>query len=132
MSDLPGSYFLNGVELLEFRREPILAAPGEVKPKKKKRKKPKPILIPDSRDRLIERDGLQCHYCEDDMELNRHDRKRGPNAISIEHVYPRSLGGSNQLFNLVLAHADCNNVRGNEVDKCDCPFCKEALRRRGR
>lgn len=36
-----------------------------------------------------------------------------PRAASLEHFWPRSLGGSNRLENLSLAHIRCNQARGD-------------------
>jgi hypothetical protein len=32
--------------------------------------------------------------------------------MTIDHLYPRALGGSNHDFNLILAHRSCNNAKG--------------------
>jgi hypothetical protein len=32
--------------------------------------------------------------------------------MTIDHLYPKSLGGSNHDFNLILAHRSCNNAKG--------------------
>jgi hypothetical protein len=53
---------------------------------------------------LFERDGDKCFYCR----LAMH---RG--SATIEHLTPRSWGGSNFLDNLVLACAKCNENRGH-------------------
>lgn len=34
--------------------------------------------------------------------------------ITFDHIVPRSLGGTNQLHNLRLAHRYCNMKRGND------------------
>lgn len=34
-------------------------------------------------------------------------------SASLDHVLPRSMGGSNAQVNLRLAHKWCNSVRGN-------------------
>lgn len=119
MSDLPDSYFVNGVELLNFRREPNLGifGPGEVKRGRNKRK------AAPKRSFLLLRDGDICHYCENKMETRNH---RSPNAATVEHIVPRSLGGGNASYNLVLACSKCNGDRGSEYYKCHCLFCKEA------
>lgn len=36
-----------------------------------------------------------------------------PGADSVDHVIPRSLGGSDDLTNLRPAHFTCNSSRGN-------------------
>jgi HNH endonuclease len=118
MSDEPPSYFVNGVELLGFRRHPNLGlfAPGEIPERKSKKKNKQPA---ENKRRILNiRDGNLCHYCKKVM--------RGPNPQSIEHVVPRSLGGSNNISNLVLACIKCNNSRGSIYIKCDCAFCKNA------
>ncbi len=37
------------------------------------------------------------------------------NELTIEHLYPQSLGGSNSFENLRLSCFKCNNSRGNSV-----------------
>lgn len=72
-----------------------------------RKRRPAKLGAPDRRKKfaaLILRDGDQCHYCE--IDLNSENR-------SLDHVVPRSQGGVNALFNLVLACKDCNNLRGD-------------------
>jgi len=64
--------------------------------------------------RLIQRDGPHCHYC------NRHLwRSQG----TRDHVVPKSFGGIGTLENFVLACRGCNELRGNDLNWCDCDFC---------
>lgn len=56
------------------------------------------------------RDGLSCAYCGDSLEEGA--------QLSLEHLIPRSQGGSNQVTNLVTACHRCNSARG------DRPFAK--------
>jgi len=55
---------------------------------------------------LAERDGPQCRLCGDevDLDLTYPDRM----CPSIDHVVPRSAGGSDEPQNLQLAHWICN------------------------
>lgn len=53
---------------------------------------------------LMARDGRHCYWCK--IEL------RHPWKPTIEHLVPRSLGGSNRQENLVLACDWCNQKRG--------------------
>ena len=47
----------------------------------------------------------ECCYC---------NRKFSKNVIiSVEHIVPRSCGGSNNLTNLIYACRECNQIRGN-------------------
>lgn len=126
MSDIPAGYFLNGKELLDFRREPnigfVLVGPKHRAPKhrlngeKVKRK----------RQQLIERDGMDCHYCGVKMRLPIANGRAFRFQATIEHIVPRSKGGSSDLYNLVLACNQCNNKLGDSPDKCHCDFCLAA------
>ena len=53
---------------------------------------------------LVERDGNKCAYTQ---------RVLSPKERSMEHVTPRSHGGVTAWENVVLAHKDINNLRGN-------------------
>jgi len=57
---------------------------------------------------LIKRDGNQCNWCRLPF------GKRKSMARTLDHVLPRSRGGTNTLDNLVLAHQFCNSVRGDD------------------
>ena len=124
MSDIPEGYFVNGKELLDFRRQPDISF--VVKPKSKKKRSPSK-----SRQTLIARDGINCHYCM--VPTKKYPGpKHQPDEQTIEHVYPRSIGGSNALKNLVIACYKCNHEFGDRLSKCSCGFCMQALRDRGR
>ena len=43
------------------------------------------------------------------------DERTGDGA-TIEHILPRSLGGTNDLRNLGIAHVRCNNEKGRHWD----------------
>jgi 5-methylcytosine-specific restriction endonuclease McrA len=75
--------------------------------------------------RLVERDGLTCHYCH--AKLASADMSEGwaYHAASdawmltpgyrychIDHVIPMSRGGSDDLSNLVLSCSTCNEAKG--------------------
>lgn len=55
------------------------------------------------RERLRERDGNRCWFC---------DREMGDDA-TIEHLRPKAEGGTNRFDNLVLAHTRCNAMAGS-------------------
>lgn len=52
------------------------------------------------------RDGLRCSYCgrgiEDDIQL------------TLDHLLPQELGGSNSAENLVTACKSCNSAKGSK------------------
>lgn len=54
---------------------------------------------------ILIRDGNCCIYCDTKFET-RED-------ITIEHVYPRKLGGTNGVYNLALSCKECNEKKGN-------------------
>lgn len=53
---------------------------------------------------LMERYGDTCWICCRPIE---------PDRISLDHVIPRSHGGTRHRNNLMLAHKKCNSRRGN-------------------
>ena len=53
---------------------------------------------------LIERDGESCWLCGEATK---------PFDRTLEHLEPRSRGGTDDLDNLVLAHVACNRVMGH-------------------
>jgi len=58
--------------------------------------------------KLANRDGLKCALCDNPF-LNRLH-------ITIDHVIPKSIGGSSAIFNLQLAHSICNLQKGSTID----------------
>lgn len=63
---------------------------------------------------LADRDGACCSLCGGivDMTLKRADSLMCP---SVDHIIPRSLGGTNDPANLALAHLLCNIRKSNRV-----------------
>jgi len=67
--------------------------------------------------RIAERDGWWCWLCGEAIEPD----AIGPWQATIDHLVPRSRGGSNELSNLRLAHRRCNNRRGSHLPELDWP-----------
>jgi 5-methylcytosine-specific restriction endonuclease McrA len=42
-----------------------------------------------------------------------------PSLVEVEHIWPRSLGGSNELWNLEVACHSCNNSKTDHIDYSD-------------
>lgn len=61
---------------------------------------------------IYERDGWECVYCgrgpRDPRRMN-----QAAVILSLDHLIPRSEGGSNDATNLVCACHSCNSSRGN-------------------
>jgi hypothetical protein len=55
---------------------------------------------------LVERDGPNCKYCS--VQLTQP-------TTTIDHVHPASLGGSDDIDNLVLACRPCNSRKGDRL-----------------
>lgn len=53
---------------------------------------------------ILKRDGRACFYC---------GKLMISKDITLEHLIPLSMGGKNELSNMVLCHEDCNNEVGN-------------------
>lgn len=60
---------------------------------------------------LARRDGWKCTYCAHPLGWG-DDIVRHP---QVDHVIPRSQGGSNALGNLALSCAECNNAKGGRT-----------------
>lgn len=53
---------------------------------------------------LFHAQGGVCFFCEQPFSMVR--------PATIEHLVPRSLGGTNERDNLALTHSKCNSLRG--------------------
>lgn len=63
---------------------------------------------------LVVRDGGRCAICRKLVDISLPSGPRGDDrGPSIDHVIPRSAGGSDDLSNLRLTHWACNRARGN-------------------
>jgi len=67
-------------------------------------------IHPRLRRELYERDGWLCYLCE--MPVDRLGDHNGNRAPSLDHVAPKSLGGSDEPDNLKTAHRSCNSRKG--------------------
>ncbi len=93
-------------------------------------------------DDLGDRDSWVCWVCEGQVDG---DCPVGsPHAASVDHVIPRSRGGTNDPANLRLAHRRCNGQRGSHLPELEWPaelgvhepaplwdVLQRAMRRRG-
>jgi hypothetical protein len=66
------------------------------------------------RNQIGERDNWVCGICgcDVDSELSIYESDQ---AASIDHIIPRSKGGSNKDENLQITHWDCNRIKGVSV-----------------
>jgi len=62
---------------------------------------------------LYQRDAWTCLICYKPVTRDNYSRSTyNPHYPSLDHIIPRSLGGSNQDSNLRTAHVQCNAIRG--------------------
>ena len=62
--------------------------------------------------------GQPCHYCKSRIK-----------KLTVDHIIPRSRGGTNNYWNLVAACARCNGDKANRLPTCKCEHCQEAIDR---
>jgi hypothetical protein len=60
---------------------------------------------------VAQRDGLNCQLCGESLDLR--SRWPAPTSVSVDHVLPRSRGGTDDLTNLQLTHLLCNQRKHN-------------------
>lgn len=58
---------------------------------------------------LVKRDGQCCHYCK--VVMVKAKENWVDNGMSVDHVIPKSQGGSDDMDNLVLACRKCNRAK---------------------
>lgn len=62
--------------------------------------------IPLTRQNILLRDGFRCQYCSVSL---------SPQVATIDHVIPKSKGGSSTWDNLVTACPECNRKKGDKT-----------------
>lgn len=74
------------------------------------RYRPLPLSV---RELVWDRDGWTCQLCDGPVDRTDHaGRTIGPFYPTIDHIVPRSAGGTDDLTNLRTAHHRCNQMRG--------------------
>ena len=77
--------------------------------------------LPLTRRNIFQRDGHTCQYC-----------GRAGEMLSIDHVLPRSRGGSDSWENVTTACLPCNVRKGNRTPReADMPLARDPSRPSG-
>lgn len=76
-------------------------------------------LTQQQRERLKQRANHCCEYCLSQIKFS-------PDPFSIEHVIPRSKGGSSDFDNLAIACQGCNNFKYSHTHAID-PIAGESV-----
>lgn len=66
-------------------------------------------IAPKKRYAIYDRDDWTCGLC--GGPTDREWTRNSPNAPTLDHIIPRSRGGSHNPENLTTAHAQCNAIR---------------------
>jgi 5-methylcytosine-specific restriction endonuclease McrA len=70
-----------------------------------------------TRRNVLRRDGHRCQYC------------GSQEALTLDHVVPRSRGGRDAWDNLVAACTPCNNRKGNKTpEEANMPLARRPFR----
>ena len=71
--------------------------------------------------RKAKQDNLKCYICGRDVLHDRVDVSQDTRKENseIEHIWPRSLGGSNKQWNLAISCTRCNELKRNHIDASD-------------
>lgn len=66
----------------------------------------RPIRISLNKENIWKRDGARCAYCGIDLKLN---------DVTLDHVHPKSKGGTDSWTNIVAACVSCNSKKADEL-----------------
>ncbi len=72
----------------------------------------------DRRARLLKKNGSRCYLCHKNFLANQ---------LTLDHLKPRSRGGSNKLENLRLACFSCNNRRSDRLERVNKSLKSSAI-----
>jgi 5-methylcytosine-specific restriction endonuclease McrA len=77
----------------------------------------RPPFVRFSRENVYLRDGYECQYC---------GTRMGPRDLTLDHVMPRSRGGTTSWRNVVAACGPCNRRKGHRTpDEAGMPLLTE-------
>lgn len=74
---------------------------------------PKDWITPKRRHAIYARDEWKCYLCGDQLSLDA--PANDPKELTLDHVLPRSLGGSHDSENLRTACRTCNVLKSNKM-----------------
>lgn len=70
---------------------------------------------PDKRDKVLEKSNGVCAYCKKDLRANHFvpNGERKKKFMTVDHIIPKSKGGSNKLDNLTASCGKCNQDKAD-------------------
>ena len=57
---------------------------------------------------------IRCEICGEEINTKTKSKKK---RLSIDHIVPKSRGGSNDIDNLQLSHCKCNSDKNNDLSE---------------
>ncbi len=66
----------------------------------------RPLQINPTKENIWKRDGAACAYCKKTLKLE---------EVTLDHIHPRSKGGSSAWFNLAASCQECNCKKDDEL-----------------
>lgn len=69
------------------------------------------------KEKLAEIYGCKCYYCDQDIDFT---------SLTIDHIYPKILGGKSDIRNYVLSCLKCNSLKSQSVVSIE-DFRKEMM-----
>lgn len=67
------------------------------------------------KERIRAGETILCAICGERIPTRSRAGNRG--SVSVDHIIPKSLGGSSRIENLQPTHSKCNNDKGNKHDR---------------
>ena len=80
------------------------------------------VITDDDRFYIYRRDAGVCRYCKKKLLPYKYENKSSKRSevFSIDHVIPRSKGGPDFVWNLVVCCKSCNSKKGNKLNMEEC------------
>lgn len=66
------------------------------------------------REKIYIRDKGKCRYCRKQIEWEA-VTKQGRKDVTLDHIIPKCLGGTDSEDNLTIACFRCNNLKGSRI-----------------
>lgn len=111
--EVPISYTGNRLYHDECRKQSLRAS----NLRKNSKRRDVPMNRKVSLELIVQRDGSDCHICNEPIDLNIASNSRM--GATVDHVLPVSKGGDSSLENLRLAHWICNIRKSDSLEFID-------------
>lgn len=71
----------------------------------------------DKREKILEKSKGKCYYCGKKLRANHFVHKGEPKKalMTVDHIFPKSKGGSNNIKNLIASCYKCNQDKADKL-----------------